>query len=141
MYDGEWTTCWKCKTVYFLPRALSTAARANQHIEFCCPYGHKGHFADGPTDEEKLRQKRDRLVQRLAQKDDDIRRQRERREAAERSAAAYKGQATKLRKRAKRGVCPCCSRTFQNLAAHMKTKHPKFEAEEPLTVIEGGKAV
>ena len=26
------------------------------------------------------------------------------------------------------GVCPCCTRTFPNLAAHMKTKHPDFGA-------------
>lgn len=28
-------------------------------------------------------------------------------------------------KRVGNGVCPCCNRTFANLARHMKTKHPK----------------
>lgn len=29
------------------------------------------------------------------------------------------------RKRAAAGVCQCCNRTFQNVARHMKTKHPE----------------
>jgi hypothetical protein len=24
------------------------------------------------------------------------------------------------------GVCPCCNRTFQQLARHMKAKHPGY---------------
>lgn len=29
------------------------------------------------------------------------------------------------------GVCPCCKRTFQQLARHMKCKHPKYRTEGP----------
>jgi hypothetical protein len=29
----------------------------------------------------------------------------------------------RLKKRIANGVCPCCHRTFSNLARHMKTKH------------------
>lgn len=28
--------------------------------------------------------------------------------------------------RAKNGTCPCCTRTFKQLAAHMKNKHPEY---------------
>lgn len=28
--------------------------------------------------------------------------------------------------RTQNGVCPCCKRTFKQLAAHMKTKHPHY---------------
>ncbi len=28
-------------------------------------------------------------------------------------------------KRVNKGVCPCCNRTFVNLANHMKTTHPE----------------
>lgn len=38
--------------------------------------------------------------------------------------------ATRLQKRIKAGVCPCCKRTFRQLAAHMHAKHPEF-AKEP----------
>tara|TARA_Y100000310_G_scaffold338946_1_gene430083 strand:- start:1163 stop:1354 length:192 start_codon:yes stop_codon:yes gene_type:complete len=48
------------------------------------------------------------------------------RDAAEKTASTYKGQVTKLKNRAKAGVCPCCNRTFQNLSRHMETKHPDF---------------
>lgn len=36
----------------------------------------------------------------------------------------------RLRKRASAGVCPCCNRTFSQLARHMQTKHPTFIAQE-----------
>lgn len=51
-------------------------------------------------------------------------------EAAERSAIAYKGHATRLRKRAAAGVCPCCTRSFQNLQRHMASQHPTFSGEQ-----------
>lgn len=34
-----------------------------------------------------------------------------------------KEKAERKLKRVSRGVCPCCNRTFQNLARHMATKH------------------
>lgn len=58
-----------------------------------------------------------------------IERQRNWREGAERSASAYKGQATRLRNRIKAGVCPRCNRTFQNLQRHMAGQHPEFKPE------------
>lgn len=52
--------------------------------------------------------------------------QRALRETAEASLKATKGVVTKLNKRSAHGVCPCCERTFKQLAAHMRTKHPDF---------------
>ncbi|MBV6448554.1 hypothetical protein [Nitrosomonas sp.] len=46
------------------------------------------------------------------------------RDAAERSARAYKGQATKIKRRVGRGVCPCCNRHFENLERHMHMVFP-----------------
>lgn len=43
-------------------------------------------------------------------------------EQAERQRA--EAERDRLKKRAAAGVCPCCNRTFQQLAAHMATKHP-----------------
>jgi hypothetical protein len=31
----------------------------------------------------------------------------------------------RIQKRTAAGVCPCCNRTFQQLARHMKTRHPE----------------
>jgi DNA repair exonuclease SbcCD ATPase subunit len=83
----------------------------------------------GESDETKLRRERDRLTQRLAEKDDELRRQRERVEAAERRGAAARGQVTKIKNRIGHGVCPCCNRTFENLHRHMASQHPTFTAE------------
>lgn len=40
--------------------------------------------------------------------------------------AAEKAAKTRLKNRVKHGVCPCCNRTFRQLAEHMKTKHPDY---------------
>lgn len=120
------TTCWRCKCVYYLPDELYTAAKASEGISFFCPYGHEAHFPVGETEEMKLRRERDLLKQRIAQKDDEIAEQRQMCQEAERSAAAQKGQATRIRNRVKNGVCPCCNRSFVNLHKHMETEHPDF---------------
>ncbi|WP_159103999.1 hypothetical protein [Rhodopseudomonas sp. B29] len=54
---------------------------------------------------------------------------RDQREAAERRAAAARGQVTKIKNRVGHGVCPCCNRTFANLARHMAGEHPGYTAE------------
>ena len=91
---------------------------------FFCPNGHQQFYMEGEAD--KLRRERDRLQQQLAQKDE-INWQREQRKGAERQVAAAKGQITRLKKRANAGVCPCCNRTFSNMARHMKTMHPDHD--------------
>jgi hypothetical protein len=48
------------------------------------------------------------------------------RDTAERRRRAEKAAKTKIKNRVAKGVCPCCNRTFQNLADHMKSKHPDY---------------
>lgn len=43
---------------------------------------------------------------------------------------AERGAKTKLKKRIAAGLCPCCNRTFQNLAGHMKGQHPEYTVSE-----------
>lgn len=44
----------------------------------------------------------------------------------ERSARAQaERKCRRITKRIHAGVCPCCNRTFSNLARHMSTKHPE----------------
>lgn len=45
-------------------------------------------------------------------------------------ARGFQGQLTKVKKRVGHGVCPCCSRTFQQLARHMANKHPEYRNED-----------
>ncbi len=100
--------------------------RRDDHSRFFCPNGH-GQAFTGESDAEKLRRERDRLAQRIAEKDDEIRHQRDRAENEEKRVIAYKGHLTRSKKRHAAGVCPCCNRTFSQLTEHMKTKHPKYQ--------------
>lgn len=76
-------------------------------------------FGEGEV--ERLRRQAASLTSRIDQ-------ERARASTLERRLSAAKGQATKLRKRAANGVCPCCNRTFVQLARHMATQHPDYAA-------------
>jgi hypothetical protein len=116
--------CCDCGIAFGVPPVWDKARR-NDHRSFYCPNGHSLSYK-GESEAEKLRRERDLLKQLIAEKNDDICHEREKREAAERQLAAQKGQVTKLKKRAAAGVCPCCNRTFSQLAAHMRQKHPTY---------------
>lgn len=118
--------CGVCGTVHAIPEAMWSHCHDNGGY-WHCPNGHQWGYREGAVKRDELRRERDRLKQRIAQKDDEIARERQERKAAERRVSAAKGQITKLKNRAKAGVCPCCNRTFQNLQRHMATKHPDFE--------------
>ncbi len=134
--------CYRCKEPFGLsPATYETLVRQAESGQFFCPHGHKQHFASGETEAEKLRRERDRLKQQIAMQEDWRKDAEARAEAEKRRAAAFKGQATRLRTRAKAGICPCCNRHFTALERHMATKHPDFQREQPdLQVIDGGKA-
>jgi len=120
--------------------AYTVLARSSQ--PFYCTYGHRQHFTQGDSEATKLRRERDRLKQREAYLEDRIKAANEQAEKERRRANGYKGHATRISKRVKAGVCPCCNRHFAALEAHMKTKHPHFTPEAPdppaLKVITGG---
>lgn len=122
--------CCVCKSPIWLTDALYEAAQAGREkVTFYCGYGHPQVFAIGETEEQKLRRERDLLAQRIAERDDEIRRQRERAEGLDRRLAAARGVVTRIKNRVGHGVCPCCNRTFEDLARHMTSKHPTFSAE------------
>jgi len=104
-------------------------SRGPHGIWYSCAYGHKQYLCEGESEETKLRRERDRLAQRVAEWQDEAKQQQELREAAERRTAAARAQVTKIKNRVGHGVCPCCNRTFENIARHMASKHPTFTAE------------
>jgi hypothetical protein len=123
--------CPSCHIPYAMPKDLERRAQADGEIWFYCPNGHRAHYAEDDLDRAKA--KLARVERQLATAREWGDREHDGRVAAERSAAAHKGQATRLRKRAQAGVCPVpeCRRPFPNLAGHIKTKHPGWvEAEE-----------
>lgn len=117
--------CYRCKEPFGLAEDTYRVL-LRSHAQFFCPHGHGQHFMEGESEETKLRRERDQLKQRIAYKDDMIREAEARAEHERRRANGYKGHATKITKRAKAGVCPCCNRSFENLRRHMASKHPTF---------------
>lgn len=107
--------CATCFIDFGIPEQMERFKRKD-HTWFYCPAGHQNRYS-AESEEEKLRRERDLLKQQGAQKDDDIKRMREGWEKAEREKQ-------RIEKRAKAALCPCCNRSFGNLARHMKTKHP-----------------
>lgn len=122
-------TCAQCKVRFGLADDTH-AALTQSSANFCCPYGHRQHFPQGPSETDLLRKERDTLKQQMARADSDVAFYRERSEESDRRASAFKGVATRMKNRVARGVCPCCNRTFANLQAHMDTKHKGFGSKE-----------
>jgi hypothetical protein len=140
--------CYRCKEPMWLSATTyETLKRSSQ--TFRCPWGHEQHFPLGKSEAQKLQEELDRERRRRQTAEQNIEWESQQRKQAERSATAYKGQATRLRNRAKSGVCPCCNRTVSQLARHMASKHPDFvidadaglrEGEPPiLSLVEGGR--
>ncbi len=105
--------CAECGTPFGMTDRL-LAARQQDGAVFWCPNGHKNVYQ--ATEADLLRR-------RLANAEARVTHEHDQREAAERSASAHKGQATRLRKRIANGVCPDCHRHFANVQRHMASQH------------------
>lgn len=62
--------CIECGVRFGVPEGY-TARRLADRKSFCCPNGHSMAYVESTAD--KLRRERDQLVQRMAQKDDELR--------------------------------------------------------------------
>lgn len=123
-YEDE--SCPNCGVRFGVPYGFKIKRQEDKAI-FYCPNGHSICYAVSTA--EKLRRENERLIQRLAEKDDAIKYQQKLREETERKLVATRGVVTRIRKRVSHGVCPCCNRTFGDLARHMATKHPTYTVE------------
>lgn len=112
------TSCW-CGVALAIPRSLYDEAQDSGHQVYC-PIGHI--FVFGNSYKKKLeREKEARLeAERRAKATRDLL------TAEERSHSATRGHLTRTKKRIGNGVCPCCNRSFTNLARHMDSKHPDY---------------
>ena len=115
--------CCRCSALFALPEHVENQLRET-HDAFYCPNGHILHFYGETSDLARARRdlaaERARHDQTKADRDYHARR-----------VIAYRGQLTKTKRRIANGVCPCCTRTFQNLARHMAAKHPHYKEEQP----------
>lgn len=131
-----WLRCYRCKEQFGLLDEVEAQLRRSG-AAFHCPWGHSQVFTLGESEEDKLRRERNRLKQQLAYKDDCLREARKAADHERHRANGYKGHATRITKRAKAGLCPCCNRSFENLRRHMATQHPTFtpiEVEQQTTI-------
>jgi len=130
--SGRWDRCLKCGVgIWLTDQQYDSLIRSHQ--TYYCIWGHGQHYTTDMGEAAQLRRERDKLKQneaRLIEERDMAQRnavrQRERAEHNLKSARAYKGVATKIKKRVVAGVCPCCNRHFRELEAHMATQHPTY---------------
>ena len=122
-------SCPTCSITYALPERLYLAAhddypggRKNGGWSVYCPMGHEWHYVCTSV-RAKLKDERARTARLTAQLDQ-----------THASLTAQRGAATRARnerdqikRRVAHGVCPCCGRTFKQLARHMASQHPDFE--------------
>ena len=104
-----------------------------------CPYPNCNTwwgFTESGHAKEVARLKRERDQAKRDAKWQEERKQKALAEAEHQAARArgYKGALTKAKKRSAAGVCPCCHRTFKQLARHMKAKHPDYNPEAEVEV-------
>ena len=130
-YTGELTvlTCW-CGLKHAVPAELRRR-QLRQHndgenvMEIFCPLGH-GYVPSGESKAAKL----ERQLQRERQRHDQTRADRDHKENQRRAEKAAK---TRLKNRARMGLCPCCNRHFKDLQRHINRMHPEFQFESEPT--------
>lgn len=118
-------TCW-CGINHAVPEDLRNFqlrqhANGENPTAIHCPLGHT-HVPSGKGEAAELREKLERERSRAA-------RLAAERDQAQASASAYKGVATRAKRRAAAALCPCCGRSFVQLRRHLEAKHPEYVAE------------
>jgi hypothetical protein len=121
--------------IVFAVDSQSRAMWLRDGTTFHCPNGHRQSY--GETEAQKLQRQLEIKDKELAARQraldfarENAAAERKAREHTERRLTARKGVNTRLRNRIRHGVCPCCHRTFKQLAAHMKLKHPQFNKDD-----------
>lgn len=112
-------TCW-CGMAHAVPAALREYQlrkhRDGIDVDVYCPRGHSYGIA-GKSEAAKERERRVALEAQL-------RSEKDQHQAERRAHAATKASLTKARRRADRGVCQHCHRSFVDVARHVRSKHP-----------------
>jgi rubrerythrin len=117
--------CGKCGGTY----ALNERYRAEQEKvggTWTCPYCATSWGYSHNNENARLRRQLDAARNNESWHRDRAERANERADQQARRAAAARGQVTKIKRRISKGVCPCCNRTFADVARHMASRHPEY---------------
>lgn len=122
--------CCNCGVAFGLSRATYDRRLAD-HKNFYCPAGHQQHYV-GKTEAQQQRERADAAERRARFAREDATFWRERAGDSARSAAAYKGHATRIRNLIAQGICPVpgCRRNFANVRAHIASQHPDWHKHD-----------
>lgn len=119
-------SCGECGIEFHVPAAWQRERR-EKGDNWYCPNGHCRVYRESDVD--KLKRELAVAERRRQEAEARTAAARERRDALERSLRTVKGHQTRLKRRVAAGCCPCCRRSFQNLARHMQSQHPEFAGE------------
>lgn len=108
--------CCACDITYAVPEAFKNKRLQDGQL-FYCPSGHAQSYTE--SENKTLRRQVEQLQAKLTH-------ERDQRLAAEAEAARTAQEAQRTRTRVANGVCPCCKRSFANVARHMKGQHPNY---------------
>lgn len=117
-------SCYTCGTRFGINSDMyRCAVRDHNRSVYCPACGHKTCWT-GETEAQRIKRKMSAQLERANAHARDMEN-----EAinARNSLRAQKGAVTRLKRRVSAGVCPCCKRTFQDLARHMAGQHPGYE--------------
>lgn len=118
----------------FAPFAISNELYRQRHEDlrgFYCPAcGKSMVYRDSLKDRQLREAKAEAERARNAIQEAELRARR-----AEGNAIEVNKAYLKIRNRVRKGMCPCCNETFQNLAQHMQAKHPEFGAPDLLRTL------
>lgn len=135
-------SCGNCG-VYFGMESGQLAKVQADGSWFYCPNGHRIHYFE--TANQRLEKERDAERQRRRNAEATLTHTRDQLDAERRSKAAYRGHLTRVKRRIANGVCPCCSRSFDNVRRHMASQHPgwldELEAKASETAVRPDEAV
>jgi hypothetical protein len=115
--------CGACGIVFYVPEHWQQTKRQDKS-GFYCPNGHCRAYTKSTVEE--LREQLAAKQQALDAKQRALEFEQERAKSLDRRLKQEAGKHKALRTRVKAGVCPCCHRTFRQLHAHMKQRHPEY---------------
>lgn len=122
--------CPACGVRFAMPSNLLRTLRDNCKT-FYCPNGHEQSFRESETT--RLKRDLEQAKQRATQAEELARRRLADVDRLSKTKQQIQGKLRAIKLRAANGVCPCCQRSFVQLARHMRSKHPAWVEEQQKT--------